>query len=77
MAAAPLARASDEAAGPCKADREKFCKNVEAGGGRVARCMKEHKDELSKECKDAARERWMKKKAREPGRAVTPTPNRQ
>ena len=38
--------------GPCKADVEKFCKNVEQGKGRVARCLKEHKAELSQACRD-------------------------
>lgn len=36
----------------CKADMEKFCANVERGEGRIAKCMKEHKDELSPACKE-------------------------
>lgn len=36
---------------PCKADREKFCSQIEPGDGRVVKCLKEHKDELSPSCK--------------------------
>jgi hypothetical protein len=34
----------------CKADREKFCKDVKPGGGKIMECMKAHKAELSKDC---------------------------
>lgn len=40
-----------EMGGACKADREKFCKDVKSGDGAVAKCMKEHKSELTAECK--------------------------
>jgi hypothetical protein len=35
----------------CKADAENFCKGAQAGGGRIARCLVEHKSELSEPCK--------------------------
>lgn len=38
---------------PCKADREKLCADVAPGGGQVARCLREHHDELSAQCKTA------------------------
>ena len=41
----------DAAKEACKADKEKFCKDVEPGEGRVAKCMKEHEAELSEGCK--------------------------
>ncbi len=44
----PLAQANDTA--PCHADREKFCKNVQQGEGRVLECMKSHEADLSTEC---------------------------
>jgi hypothetical protein len=39
--------------GPCKADIEKFCKDVNPGKGRIIRCMKAHENEVSQACKDA------------------------
>lgn len=46
---ATLAHAQGD--GPCAADREKFCGKIEKGDGRVMKCMMEHKDQLSAECK--------------------------
>jgi len=37
--------------GPCANDAEKLCPGVEHGGGRVMKCLKEHKDKLSVACK--------------------------
>ena len=48
-ASAPAAFAKD--GGACKADVEKFCKNVEKGGGRIKQCLQDHKADLSVECK--------------------------
>jgi Cysteine rich repeat len=39
--------------GPCKADIEKFCKEVKPGKGRIIRCMKAHENEVSQACKNA------------------------
>ncbi len=38
--------------GPCKADFEKFCKDIKPGQGRIAKCMKAHESELSPACRD-------------------------
>jgi hypothetical protein len=38
--------------GVCKADIEKFCKDIKPGGGRVWTCIKSNNDRLSQECKD-------------------------
>jgi len=35
----------------CKADVEKFCKEIKAGEGRILQCLKENHENLSGECK--------------------------
>jgi hypothetical protein len=37
--------------GPCAGDLEKFCKDVQPGGGQIAKCLKEHEKDLSPACK--------------------------
>jgi hypothetical protein len=36
---------------PCAGDVAKFCGDVKPGEGRIAKCLKQHKDELSPACK--------------------------
>jgi hypothetical protein len=38
----------------CAADAQKFCAGVAPGGGRIIACLKEHKDSLSDQCRQAA-----------------------
>jgi hypothetical protein len=38
----------------CAGDAQKLCAGVQPGGGRIIACLKEHKDELSEQCKQAA-----------------------
>lgn len=35
----------------CKGDIEKFCADIKKGRGRIMKCMKQHKDELSEGCR--------------------------
>lgn len=46
-----LVTASTFAEGPCKADKERLCPNIEAGKGAVARCLKDNADQVSEACK--------------------------
>ncbi len=51
---------AEETSKPCVEDAARFCKGVQQGEGRIARCMKEHENELSPACKQniaKARER--------------------
>ncbi len=49
LAAAPAKAAQGE--GPCADDVQKFCKDFQPGGGRIAKCLKEHEKDLSHACK--------------------------
>lgn len=42
---------AEETSKPCAEDAAKLCKGVQQGEGRIARCMKEHENELSPACK--------------------------
>jgi|SRR5262245_53618758 len=37
----------------CRADRERFCQDVQFGGGRVLRCLEQHAADLSDGCRRA------------------------
>ena len=37
---------------PCKANREKFCGNVQPGQGRIIKCLKAHEKDLTPACKE-------------------------
>jgi len=41
-----------ETAQACHDDAMNFCKDVKPGGGRILRCLREHRNELSAECKE-------------------------
>lgn len=49
--AVSAAPAAGQRQGPCSDDAAKFCKDVQPGGGRMARCLKQHEQELSPACK--------------------------
>ncbi len=42
-----------EVADACKSDMQQYCKDVQMGGGRMGRCLKENEAKLSEGCKTA------------------------
>ena len=50
------------AQGPCTDDVAKYCKDVQPGGGRLARCLKENEKQLSPACKASIEETRKKAK---------------
>jgi hypothetical protein len=52
--AGQLASAQDAIRTACAGDVQKFCAGVQTGGGRIVACLREHKDALSNQCKQAA-----------------------
>lgn len=53
--------------GACKGDVESLCKDVQPGGGRIAACLREHKDQVSDGCKEAIKARHAQRKGRRAG----------
>ncbi len=49
--------------GACKADVQALCSGVQPGGGKIAHCLKEHREQLSEGCKSAMKERHAAHKA--------------
>jgi hypothetical protein len=49
----------------CKADYEKFCKNVPSGGGRIVKCLRDHTTELGQQCRTVIAEAAARRGARE------------
>jgi len=44
--------AGAQLAGPCAETVSKFCKDVTPGGGRIIKCLAEHREDQSIACKD-------------------------
>jgi len=42
----------DAVAWPCQEDIETFCQGVVPGSGRLDRCLREHQEEISQECRE-------------------------
>jgi hypothetical protein len=50
---APSPQAVAEAQKACSGDVQRFCSGVQAGGGRILACLKQHKSDVSDACKQA------------------------
>lgn len=64
LLAGPAAVAADRArvTEACRADIKKLCPEVKPGGGRIAACLKDKKDQMSDDCKaDLAKQAAAKK----------------
>ena len=44
--------ADTQFAGPCAETVTKFCKDVTPGGGRIMKCLNDHRDDQSMACRD-------------------------
>lgn len=80
-AIATVAVAKDK---PCEADKQKFCKDVKSKSAEMRDCMKQHKDELSAECKasrdkkkEGKKGKKKKDKPAEPAPSQSETPSEQ
>ncbi len=69
---------------PCKADKKKFCKDAKSKSAEMRDCMKQHKDELSAECKasrdkkkEGKKGKKKKDKPAEPAPSQSETPSEQ
>jgi hypothetical protein len=57
----------------CAGDVQRFCANVAPGGGRIIACLREHRDVVSDQCKQAAAK--VAAMSGNPGSNSNPTPN--
>jgi hypothetical protein len=60
-----LKEARQKARAACAGDMQRLCGSVQRGGGAVRSCMREHRAELSPECKSARSDlRALRRKAK-------------
>ncbi len=72
LAALPATAALADVREACHQDRETLCRGVEKGGGRIARCMAEHRAQLSPACKLALADRMLERRAERGDRPQVP-----
>lgn len=46
-----LAQTEKTALDPCRADLNRYCQDVEPGGGNFLKCLEDHKDKLTSDCR--------------------------
>jgi hypothetical protein len=62
----------------CKNDVNKFCKDVQAGGGKIWDCLKQHESDLSSACRKETKEKAARGTASEqPGSTMQKQPSEQ
>ncbi len=59
----------------CAGDAQKLCAGVQSGGGRILACLKEHKDSLSDQCRQAAGLPAKPNSSPAPGAVPAPAPS--
>jgi hypothetical protein len=52
---AEIEKRLEEAKEICAGDTEKFCKEIQPGEGRIAKCLNEHIQEISPDCREKVR----------------------
>ena len=65
-----LAQQGGGARGAYMADVKSLCGSIQPGGGRIIRCMREHREKISEGCKPALAERRMQRGQNRPGRGL-------
>jgi Cysteine rich repeat len=50
---APTPYVPPEVQAACAGDVQKLCAGIQPGGGRIIACLKQHKDQVSQQCKQA------------------------
>lgn len=68
--AAAASHAEEGVKDACKQDAQTLCQGIKPGGGRIASCLKDHKDQVSAECKEAVKARRAEH-PRRPGRRAS------
>jgi Cysteine rich repeat len=53
--------------GACRNDMQALCGSIQPGGGRLRDCMREHRSQLSNNCKLAIADRMLERSANKQG----------